>query len=376
MVIGVSRAAVVVGHFLEGATTTNIYVLAECDSTATMTVNYGTTTNYGTTAITAFTKSTGGGTYVHRIKLTNLVANAVYHYQLTGQGATPVDYTLRTLVNPGTGFRFAFVSDEQASLGSPGPLVSGPIAGAILTNAAGLPLLLLNGGDPCNSADWTSWHSDFWIPDRIALSHLAPLYPTPGNHEGWNALSQAYYQAPDSTGSNGYYSFDCGDVHFCVGNYDVDCSVGSAQYNWIAADLAAARKKWKIFMEHAPAYAYTSDGHAGDPTWLAVAQNLLQPNGVQVFFSGHDHFYQHNVINGLHQVIAGGGGGPLYTPTGTLPTTLAQAKDYCYVMGEASATTLRLTIYNSKQAVLDTFELHNSAQPPAPPQNLRIVAAR
>jgi hypothetical protein len=92
-------AAVIVGPWLEGDSTTNVDVLVECDSAADMTVNYGTTTNLGMSAATSncWTNSGAASDFIHRITLTGLQPNAVYYYQLTGQGAAATDYNFATM---------------------------------------------------------------------------------------------------------------------------------------------------------------------------------------------------------------------------------------------------------------------------------------
>lgn len=94
-----SRAAVIVGPWLEGDTTTNVDVLVECDSTAAMTVNYGPTTNYGAVATTSlcWTNPAAPSDFIHRVKLTGLQPGLVYHYQLAGQGAPAQDYEFATM---------------------------------------------------------------------------------------------------------------------------------------------------------------------------------------------------------------------------------------------------------------------------------------
>ncbi len=349
-----THATVVVGPFLEGVTTTNAYVLVECDSTATMTNSYGTTTDYGSVATTAFTKTTGYGSYVaHRIKLTNLSPDTLYHYQLTGQGFTSADYTFRTLVNPGTSFRFAWQADFRD-----GTSVHNAIAARIRTNAQ--PVFVLEGGDTCDPADWPTWHSEYFSPDEKELGKWIPIYPSPGNHEGWGPLTQSYYQSPDSTGSNGYYSFDCGDLHVTIGNYMVSYAVGSAQYNWIQQDVQSSLKPWKIFGEHSPAYC--AGGHGEDAGFKTITSNILEPNGVKVFLGGHSHFYQHNLVNGIRHLVVGAAGAPLVAPS-TASYTIKSAQTNCYLVADVSATNLHLVAYNDVGVVLDTIDLYKLPAP-------------
>jgi hypothetical protein len=351
-----AHATVVVGPCVQGVTTTNAYVTAECDSTAVLTVSYGTTTSYGATATTAFTKSTGNGSYVvHRIKLTGLTPNTLYNYQLSGQGITPTNYAFRTLLNPGTSYRFGWDADYRN-----GTDVHSAIASRILN--LDKPLFLLEGGDTCADGSYAGWHNEFFIPNERELEKWLPVYPTTGNHETWSTLTQAYYQSPDSSGSTGYYSFDSGDVHFIMGNYmdPAGFGVGTAQYNWIQQDVQASIKPWKIFGDHAPAYCSGGDGP--NTTWQTVSANLLVPNGVKVFLAGHSHFYQHNLVSGLHHLIVGACGAPLYTPT-TASYTVKSVQDNCYLIADVSATNLHMVIYNTNGLVLDTVDLVKLAAP-------------
>jgi hypothetical protein len=99
MSVLVARGAVVIGPWLEGDSTTNVDVLVECDSAATMTVNYGTTTNYDLTAATSvcWTNSQAGADFIHRIRLNGLRPDTLYHYQLAGQGTSSADFNFGTM---------------------------------------------------------------------------------------------------------------------------------------------------------------------------------------------------------------------------------------------------------------------------------------
>ena len=348
-----THATVVVGPFLEGVTTTNAYVLVECDSTATMTNYYGTTTSYGSVAATAFTKTSSGSYVVHRIKLTDLTPDTLYHYQLAGQGFPAADYTFRTLVNPGTSFRFAWQADFRD-----GTSVHNAIAARILTNAQ--PLFVLEGGDTCEPPDWATWHSEYFSANEKELGKWMPIYPSPGNHEGWGTLTQSYYQSPDSTGTNGYYSFDCGDVHVTMANRQLTYPIGSAQYNWIQQDVQSSLKPWKIFGTHYPAYC--AGGHGEDAASKTVTSNILEPNAVKVYLGGHSHFYQHNLVNGIRHLVVGAAGAPLTAPT-TAAYTIKSAQTNCYLVADVSATNLHMVVYNDVGAVLDTIDLYKLSAP-------------
>ena len=141
----VAVGAIKMKPYLQAVTSNSIYVLVECDSTSQVTVDYGPTTSYTMSATTVSTAATTASpvTYVHRVKLTGLQPNQTYHYQATQGSSSYPDSTFTTLVNPGSGFRFAYMADCRS-----GTAIHDAISTRIL-NAN--PLFSLYGGDLCVS---------------------------------------------------------------------------------------------------------------------------------------------------------------------------------------------------------------------------------
>ena len=370
-----AQATVVHGPMLQGATTTNIYVLVECTTNANspMTINFGTTTAYGSSASTlsAVVSSASPTTYVHRIKLTGLQPNTLYHYQLTGQSAPATDYSFRTLVNPGTPFRFAWTADYRDSSEAG---VHGQISGRILNshNSPMPPLFDLTGGDYSVTNTYAKWTNQWIVPSELALEAALPAYLNPGNHDLWRSgtCMRTFAQAPDSTGTNGYYSFDCGDVHVIAINNYTNYVSGTPQWNWAAADVTNSLKAWKIAMFHEPAYTYASGGHGSNTNMQDMTTAVFEPGGVKVVFAGHNHFYQHNLVNGIRHLTVGAAGAPLYAVSSNAAYTVKTVSDNCYLIGDVTPTNLHLVVYNNVGTVLDTIDL---IKPPAP-TNLTAVA--
>jgi Calcineurin-like phosphoesterase/Purple acid Phosphatase, N-terminal domain len=354
---GWARGTVLHGPLLQGGTSSNVYVLAECSlgATSPMTIQYGTTSAYGLSATTALAITTSLPSYVHIIKLTGLQPNTQYHYQLSGQGTTSPDYAFRTVATPGTAFRFAWACDFRN-----GTAVHGQIARAILNsnNVPNPPLFCLSAGDYASDNTYLNWTNQWFVPDELTLESSMVSYLAPGNHDGWSSAVQmkAFDKPPDSSGVNGYYSFDCGDLHVTVANYQTTYASG-AQYTWIQQDVQASLKPWKIFAAHAPAYTYGGSGsHGGDAGFQTISANLLVPNGVKVFLAGHNHFYQRNLVSGLHHVTCGAAGAPLYAVS-SASSTIVSASDNCYLIADVTPTNLHLVAYNNAGAVLDNFTL-------------------
>ena len=104
--------------------------------------------------------------------------------------------------------------------------------------------------------------------------------------------------AASGSGTSLYFSIDVGLVHIAV----VDAmfyigleSAPTAQLAWLAADLAAAaapaqraRVPWLVVASHVPMYSQDGDS----ASLQADVEPLLLRYGVDVYASGHDHFYQ------------------------------------------------------------------------------------
>ena len=370
-----ASATLVRGPMLQGATTTNLYVLVECTISATnpLTILYGPTTNYGNTATTLFAtvSSASPTTHVHRIKLTGLQPNTLYHYQLTGQGIAAADRTFRTLVNPGTPFRFAWSADFRDSSEAG---VHGQISGRILNahNSPTSPLFDLTGGDYSVTNSYAQWTNQWLVPSELVLEAAMPVYLNPGNHDLWRSGScmRAFDQPPDGTGTNGYFSFDCGDVHVTAVNNYTNYISGTPQWNWAAQDVSNSLQAWKIAMFHEPAYTYASGGHGSNTNMQNMTSNVFEPGGVKVVFAGHNHMYQHNLVNGIRHLTVGAAGAPLYAVSSNASYTVKTVSDNCYLIADASPTNLHMVVYNNVGMVLDTIDL---IKPPAP-TNLTAVA--
>ena len=109
----------------------------------------------------------------------------------------------------------------------------------------------------------------------------AKTKPAPGNHEYNTASASGYYTyfgAPAGDPTKGYYSFDVGTTwHIVALNSNcsvVSCAAGSAQEQWLRADLAASTRPCTIAYWHHPRFSSSSRGNdtSVDPLWHALAE--------------------------------------------------------------------------------------------------------
>lgn len=152
--------------------------------------------------------------------------------------------------------------------------------------------------------------------------HKARTRPSPGNHDYNTSGASGYYTYFGSLAGpsgEGYYSYDLGDWHIISLNSNIDMRAGSAQEQWLRADLAASSKQCVLAYWHHPRFSSSSDhGSSTSPQPLYQA---LYDYHAEVIVSGHDHTYERfspqDAIgtadpNGIRQFVVGTGGRSLY----------------------------------------------------------------
>jgi hypothetical protein len=163
--------------------------------------------------------------------------------------------------------------------------------------------------------------------------HKARTRPSPGNHDYKTSGASGYYDyfgALAGPTGRGYYSFDLGDWHIVSLNSEVSMSAGSAQEQWLRADLAASTKSCTLAYWHKPRFSsgtkHGSDASA-EPLWQA-----LYDFRAEIVLAGHEHNYERfapqtpsgvaDPTNGIREFVVGTGGESHYDDEGTpLPTS-------------------------------------------------------
>jgi 3',5'-cyclic AMP phosphodiesterase CpdA len=147
--------------------------------------------------------------------------------------------------------------------------------------------------------------------------HKARTLAAPGNHDYLAAGAApyfAYFGPLAGPAGRGYYSYNRGAWHIISLNSNIAAQAGSAQEQWLRADLAANRTLCTLAYWHHP--LFSSGQHGNDPTMHDVWQ-ALQDFGADVVVSGHDHdyeqFHRQNVdgvadVNGIREFVVGTGG--------------------------------------------------------------------
>jgi uncharacterized protein YjdB len=167
--------------------------------------------------------------------------------------------------------------------------------------------------------------------------HKARTKPSPGNHDYNTSGATGYYNYWGSLAgpaSRGYYSYDLGDWHIISLNSEVSVNAGSAEEQWLRADLAASTKKCTLAYWHKP--RFSSGTHGSSTTYTALWQALYDFNA-DVVLAGHDHNYQRfapqtpdgvaDPARGIREFVAGTGGESHYVFSTPIANTEAYNTD-------------------------------------------------
>ncbi|HET7899754.1 MAG TPA: fibronectin type III domain-containing protein [Candidatus Nanopelagicales bacterium] len=292
---------------------------------------------------------------------------------LLGADPSPV-FTSQVAAGSTAPFSFVVLGDwGQAYAGSANPdqanvmkqVAATDARFAVLTGDTAYP-----GGGQSEYGDLQQTGSDvsgvfgpsFWaVPGRSL-----PLFNVTGNHGFTQGAVQVlnWPEANAASGSGGryamepypsingstaksypsmWYAFDAGGARFYAltaawsdsnigtgtvyaDDHDAHWTTASAEYQWLAADLAAHPGGVKFAFWHYPLFAANSPQQPdtylqGGPGTL---QGLLDQYGVSIAFNGHAHGYQRNRADaaGLLTYVVGNGGAAMGKVLGCAPVTL------------------------------------------------------
>jgi hypothetical protein len=182
----------------------------------------------------------------------------------------------------------------------------------------GFAAVLVLGDNQYNSGSLTQFNA-VYNPTWGRVKSITR--PTIGNHEYGTSNASGYFTYFGSAAGDpakGYYSYDIGTWHVVTLNSNctiVACTAGSAQEQWLRADLSAHPSTCTVVTTH---HARWSSGHDGDNTFLQPLWQAMIDGGVDVLLSGHSHNYERfapqnasgglDNTNGIRQLVVGTGG--------------------------------------------------------------------
>lgn len=372
LLLGVAPQAFAVaitrGPYLQLQTSSSMTVVWVTDTACTGQVEWGLTTAYGNV-----TQEAGAGVR-HEIAITGLSPDTLYHYRVRcGDSVVSGDATFRTAPPDGAStISFSFVGDSSSA-----PSNCTATYNAMLSqvpNGFCITVGDLAGRGEDNITDY--WRTHFFSPAANFLKQIC-MYPAIGNHELYDETATFVYPTrylanwslpTANSGTEFYYSFDKGPVHFAVlDTFWSSYTTGSAQNNWLKNDLAASTKPWKIVYGHDGPYISEDGASHGSSSMRTHLVPVFQQYGVDLYLHGHYHHYERNVVNGVTYIDQGTGGQPWSSKTGDDSQSYVQAfanQIYCFTRLDVTPNRLLgRCIKTSDGTVLDGYQMDKPAIP-------------
>jgi hypothetical protein len=157
------------------------------------------------------------------------------------------------------------------------------------------------GDNMYGGQDPSDYERKFVLPYKALIDAGVNFYGSLGNHD---RPDQRFYKLFNMNGER-YYTFIRGPVQF----FALDSTLMTqAQLQWLERQLLESSAEWKVAYFHHPLY---SSGMRHGPSMVlrGSLEPILAAHGVQVVFTGHEHFYERLTIqNGIQHFITGAGG--------------------------------------------------------------------
>lgn len=282
----------------------------------------------------------------HEVTVTGLQPSTTYWYRVASDDTESSLYTFRTA--PGSEDSVTIVAYGDSRGVWDDWRNASRVARAIEQESVHV---VINTGDlVASGGEEEQWIRFFQV---ASFTHNATLYPAVGNHDLPVSNLRRFFSLPHN---ERWYVVDHGLCHLVVLDSTLPHGLSLSQYLWL---LSAARteKPWTVVAFHHPPY---SSGAHGDTlhTRLLWAP-LFRMQGVDLVLNGHDHDYEHLIVQGLHYVVTGGGGAPLRpVDSGQWTQQAHSAYHYCRVTASDSALTVEVREPDGN--FLDQFTVTNN----------------
>lgn len=157
---------------------------------------------------------------------------------------------------------------------------------------------IMLGDNLYGDEDAEDYRKKFEIPYAPLLKDGVRFYASLGNHD---EVNQRFYEPFNMKGER-YYTFTEGPIRFFAldSNY-----MDPEQVAWFERELRNSRDRWKITFFHHPPYSPGAK-HGSEEDLRQLIEPLMVKYGVDVVFTGHEHFYARLMPqNGIYYFIAG-----------------------------------------------------------------------
>jgi len=295
----VAAAGVVRGPYLQVGTPHSVIVRWRTDAMFDSVVRYGVDPDELTNVA-----SVAALTTEHQVSLSGLAPDTKYYYS--------VGHSKGTLAGDGSYFfvtapvrpkptRVWVIGDYGTELAR---MVYDAYSGFTGSRYTDLWLIL---GDNAYDSGTDLQYQLYFFNMYPEILRQTVLWPTPGNHE----VSPAYWDSFTlpangeaggvASGTQHYYSFNYGNIHFISldGYWARSRLSNGPMCNWLKADLEANTNEWLIAFWHEPPYSHGSHNSDLEGDLIEMRENavpILESYGVDLVLCGHSHVYERSYL--------------------------------------------------------------------------------
>lgn len=258
------------------------------------------------------------GTYQYEARITGLKPDTRYHYGIFDgtKRLTVADGSYQFKTNPAIGsdkkMRFWVVGDSGTGGKEQADVHSAMVAHTAREKRP-LDFYLHVGDMAYRDGTDVEFQGRFFDMYEPTLRNVV-CWPAMGNHEGHTSSGVSglgpYYDAyavPTrgeaggvASGTEAYYSFDYGRVHFiCLNSHDLDRTPVGAMAQWLKADLEKSKASWLVAFFHHPPYTKGSHDSDNEKPLIEMRTHImpiLEAGGVDVVLTGHSHIYERSML--------------------------------------------------------------------------------
>ncbi len=318
--IGQTSASVTRGPYLQMGTNNAMSVRWRTSVATDSRVQFGTSAGNLTQSASDATQTTE-----HELRISGLTANTKYYYSigttsavLAGNDANHFFYT-----SPNAGqaspYRFWILGDSGTADVNAQAVRNAYLAynGSNYTN-----LLLMLGDNAYNNGTDAEYQAAVFDMYPTILRQT-PLWSTIGNHDSAQTTNPPsnlpYFQmftlpaaaeaGGVASGTEKYYSFNYGNVHFiCLDSMTSSRTAGSAMLTWLQSDLSQNTQPWVVAFWHHPPYTKGSHNSDTETELIEMRANvlpILEGWGVDLVLAGHSHSYERSFLIDGHYGTSG-----------------------------------------------------------------------
>jgi predicted phosphohydrolase len=326
--IGSNTASLTRGPYMNLALQSGVVIRWRTDVATNSKVSYGTTAGNLSQSIIDNTSTTE-----HIVTLTGLASNTLYYYSV---GSTlqalqgDANNYFKTMPTVGSTQKIRFLAMGDMGNNSTNQV---NVRNAYLSfNGSNYTdgWLLLGDNAYSNGTD-AEYQTNFYNIYQGNLTKNHVLWPAPGNHDYANSSArQADHAIPYfdmftlpsagqaggiASGTEAYYSYNYGNVHFvALDSYGWETgntrlyNVTGPQMTWLKQDLAANTQQWTVVYFHHPPYTMGSHNSDTESELVSMRQNVvpvLEQYKVDLVLNGHSHDYERSFLINGHYGLEG-----------------------------------------------------------------------